>query len=96
MASRKTYTCFVCQKSGHDIHVFLDGKDEQGHTKYLNEDMTRHTHLGSGQQQQTQSPQASTTTVTAEPTSLKIINAKLDCIIALLEGQHQQHQQMKN
>lgn len=47
MASRKTYTCFVCQKAGHEVQVFLDGKDAEGHTKYLNEDMTRHTHLGS-------------------------------------------------
>jgi hypothetical protein len=88
MASRKTYTCFVCQKSGHGVQVFLDGKDAEGKTKYLNEDMTRHTHLGSSpqQQQQQQQPEASTIIVT-EPTSLKIINAKLDRIIGLLESQ---------
>jgi hypothetical protein len=90
MASRRTYTCFVCEKTGHQIQVFLDGKDEQGRTKYLNEDMTIHTHLGSSQpmqQQQTQEQpqQGSSTIVTTEPTSLKI-NAKLDRIIALLES----------
>jgi hypothetical protein len=93
MASRKTYTCFVCQKAGHDIQVFLDGKDEAGHTKYLNEDMTRHTHLGSSlqQEQQLQSQQSQgSTTVVTEPTAMKIINAKLDRIISLLESQKKQ------
>jgi hypothetical protein len=94
MASRKTYTCFVCQKAGHEILVFLDGKDEAGHTKYLNEDMTRHTHLGSRlslQEQQGQQQQAQgSTTVVTEPTAMKIINAKLDRIISLLEPQKNQ------
>lgn len=77
MASRKTYTCFVCQKAGHDVQVFLDGKDEVGHTKYLNEDMTRHTHLGSSQQQQQQPPQDN-------PGSKA--NPSERMIIAMLEG----------
>jgi hypothetical protein len=78
MASKQTYPCFACRKTGHEVMVFLDGKDEQGRTKYLNEDGTGHTHLGSSQQQQGSS------TIVTEPTSLKIINAKLDRIIALL------------
>jgi hypothetical protein len=78
--------------------VYLDGKDEQGRTKYLNEDGARHTHLGSSQTQQqptqtqqqpaaaaaVQAAQASTTIVT-EGTLLKLCNAKLDRVIALLE-----------
>lgn len=61
MASKQTYPCFACRKAGHEVQVFLDGKDEQGRTKYLNEDGTRHTHLGSSsQQQQQQQPQQHT------------------------------------
>ena len=88
MASRKTYPCFVCQKAGHDeVLVFLDGKDEQGRTKYLNEDGTRHTHLGSQQQtqQQQQLGNTTTTTVSAESTQLKVMAARLEYAISLLE-----------
>jgi hypothetical protein len=42
--SRKSYPCYACQRAGHEVQVFLDGKDEQGRTKYLNEDGTRHIH----------------------------------------------------
>lgn len=100
MASRKTYPCFACQKTGHDdVWVFLDGKDEQGRTKYLNEDGTIHTHLGSSQLQTQQQPttkpthqqlqqqgQGSMTAISvSEATQLKIVNAKLDRILSLLE-----------
>ncbi len=44
MASKQLYPCFACRKAGYEIPVYLDGKDEQGHTKYLNEDGTRHIH----------------------------------------------------
>lgn len=44
MASKQTYPCFACRKAGYEIPVYLDGKDEQGHTKYLNEDGTKHVH----------------------------------------------------
>ena len=47
MASKQSYPCFACRKAGHEVHVFLDGNDDQGHTKCLNEDGARHTHLGS-------------------------------------------------
>lgn len=52
--SRKTYSCFVCQKNGYDdIQVFLAGKDEQGKTVYLEPDgVTRHIHKQQEQQQQ--------------------------------------------
>lgn len=44
MASKQTYPCFACRKAGHEVPVYLDGKDEQGRTKYLNEDGTKHAH----------------------------------------------------
>jgi hypothetical protein len=43
-ASKQTYPCFACRKAGYEIPVYLDGKDEQGRTKYLNEDGTKHFH----------------------------------------------------
>ena len=40
MASPRTYECFVCKRNGIDNdQVYLDGKDGEGRTKYLNEDM---------------------------------------------------------
>jgi hypothetical protein len=44
MASKQTYPCFACRKAGYEIPVYLDGKDEQGRNKYLNEDGTKHIH----------------------------------------------------
>ena len=95
MASRKSYPCFACQKSGYDdVMILLDGKDEQGHTKYLNEDGTKHTHLGSSSQQpqtQQQQGQASTTIVTQTTKEDRILNllsdlnVKMNHIIKLLE-----------
>ena len=92
MASHKTYTCFVCQKAGHEVQVFLDGKDEQGHTKYLNEDMTKHIHLGSSSNTQTQpQQQASTTIVTQSTKEDRILNLlgdltiKMNHVIKMLE-----------
>lgn len=95
MASKQTYPCFQCRKSGFDnVMVYLDGRDSSGKTIYKNEDMTPHQHKQKQEQQQQQ--QASTTIMT-EPTSLKIINTKLDRIIALLESQsQQQHDQQNN
>jgi hypothetical protein len=54
MAGRQTYPCFACRKAGHEVQVFLDGKDGQGRTKYLNEDGTGHTHYYQQEQQQQQ------------------------------------------
>ena len=90
--SRKPYECFKCRDSGYpNTMVYLAGKDDTGRTIQLEEDGTKHIH------KQAKREEESTTVVTAEPTPImKIINAKLDRIIALLEGQHQQQQQMKN
>ena len=97
MASRNTYECYVCKKNNFPgVRVYLDGKTDDGITVYKNEDMTPHQHK---QQVKPQQQQVSTTVVT-EPTSLNIINAKLDRIITLLlrvatsEEQQQQQQQM--
>jgi hypothetical protein len=89
MASRRTYSCYVCQRNGLDIQVFLDGKDEYGKTKYLESDgVTKHFHKtskGNGEEEST----TTVVTTAAEPTPMmmKIINAKLDRIITLLESQ---------
>lgn len=81
MASHKPYECFRCRDNGFpNTMVFLAGKDDHDKTVYVEEDGTSHQHK---LKQQQQHQQASTTVVT-EPTSLKIINAKLDRIIALL------------
>ena len=89
MASKQTYPCFVCRKAGHEVQVFLDGKDELRRTKYLSEDGTKHTHLGSSSSStsshQQQQQIDNSTTVVSESTQLRIMNAKLDRIVALLE-----------
>lgn len=70
--------------------VYLAGKDEQGRAIRLEDDVTTpHVHKTKipSQQQQRQQSQGSRAVVTESPTtttSLKIINAKLDRIIALL------------
>ena len=60
--------------------VYLAGKDEQGKTVYIEENGTTHQHK-TKQQQQAQG----STTVVSESTQLKIVNAKLDRVIAFLE-----------
>ena len=83
MASRKSYECFKCRDFGFpNTMVYLAGKNESGKTVYIEEDGTGHLHKTKQQLPQTQ--QGSTTVVT-EPTATKILNAKLDRIIALLE-----------
>ena len=70
--------------------VYLAGKDEFGKTVYAEEDGTPHLHkTNTNKQGSSTLVTTSTTTPTIEPTSLKIINAKLDRIISLLESQHQ-------
>jgi hypothetical protein len=98
MASRKTYECFVCKRQGFDnIQVYLDGKDAEGKTKYLNEDMNVHTHQGSNAtttQSQPQPQAAASTTIvtqaqaTEEDRILNMLNGltiKLDRVLALLQ-----------
>jgi hypothetical protein len=90
MASRRTYPCFACQKTGNEVFVYLDGKDEQGRTKYLNEDGTRHIHVGSSQQllqqqqqqtqPQTQQGQAGSTTIVIQATQFDRMTAILNAL----------------
>jgi hypothetical protein len=89
--SRKPYECFRCRDNGFSgVQVYLAGKDEQGKTVYVEEDGTAHQHKAKQEQQlQSQQSQGSITVVT-EPTAMKIINAKLDRIISLLESQKKQ------
>jgi hypothetical protein len=90
MASRRTYTCFVCQKAGQDVQVFLDGKDEQGRTKYLNEDGTRHTHLESSNSTSQPSVGVSGERERVDPVMkmLNDLNIKMNHVIRMLEEQH--------
>jgi hypothetical protein len=81
MTSKQLYPCFACRKVGHEVQVFLDGKDEHGRTKYLNEDMTKHTHLGSSNNSSSNSSSSSAT--------MSTLNDKLDRIIALLYGKRE-------
>ena len=86
--SRKPYECFKCRDKGYsNTMVYLAGKDESGKTVYVEEDGTPHLHKTNKQGSST--VVTNTTTPTMEPTLLKIINAKLDRIISLLESQIQ-------
>jgi hypothetical protein len=99
MTSKQTYPCFTCRKAGIEVQVFLDGKDEQGNTKRLNLDGTRHYHQQPSStaqevvhQGQTQ-PAATSTTIVTQSTKddrilalLNDLNIKLNHVIKLLEG----------
>lgn len=93
MASKQTYPCFACRRTGHAVMVFLDGKDDEGRTKYLNEDGTRHFHQGSSSSQTQQTtqpqPQSQSQSQQQQPKDeitpiLKMINSKLDRLISAL------------
>ena len=85
MASRKTYECFVCKRQGFDnVQVYLDGKDAEGKTKYLNEDMTVHIHQGSSATTQATQPQAQAAASTITVTQAQV--TKEDRMIAMLNG----------
>ncbi len=89
MASRNTYECYVCKKNGFpETRVYLNGKTDDGKTIYKNVDMSPHVHKPQSMQRQQQSTQQAggggSTTVVLESTQLKILNAKLDRIVALL------------
>ena len=74
------------------MQVYLDGKTAEGKTIYKNPDMSEHIHKlkGQDQQQQTQTqPVQSSTTIVTENTAHKIINARLDRVIELLETNNQ-------
>jgi hypothetical protein len=81
MASPRTYECLVCKRNGiDDVLVYLNGKDTEGRTRYLNEDMSTHTHQGTS----TSTQQLMTT---KQPSNeqivplLRIINTKLDRLL---------------
>jgi hypothetical protein len=94
MASPRTYECFVCKRNEIDgVQVYLDGRDVEGHTKYLNEDMTTHYHQGtSAKAATTQQPLASKPVSKEEILPLlRIINAKLDRLLSETGGNVIQH-----
>lgn len=95
MASRKTYPCFACEKAGHDnVQVYLDGKDDQGRTKYLNEDGTRHTHQDSSA---TTTQQTQPTEQEQQPSLAQIVQilqgleSKIDRLTKLIYAQSNRH-----
>lgn len=86
MASRKPYECFRCRDNGFPITmVYLAGKDDQGKTIYIEDDGTAHRHKTKEQAQQSQQQHQEGTTVFSEPTQLKVIVARLEYAITLLE-----------
>jgi hypothetical protein len=93
MASRKPYECFRCRDNGFpNTMVYLAGKDEQGKTIQLEEDGTAHRHKSKEKGQPKQQPaqqqstgSAAAATIMTENIAMKIINAKLDRIINILE-----------
>lgn len=106
MASRKTYECFVCQKMGFDVQVFLDGKDEKGHTKYLESDgVTKHVHKGQQPEEQYEDkigvhlPTGSTQESQQQPSLAQILQilqgleSKIDHLTKLFYAQSQSQQQ---
>lgn len=83
MASKQTYECYVCKRNGFaDTRVYLDGKTEDGRTIYKNEDMSPHQHK---RQQQHGSDDAGNITELSETTQLKVLGARLEYAISLLE-----------
>jgi hypothetical protein len=81
VASPRTYECFVCKRNGIDgIQVYLDGKDAEGRTRYLNENRSMHIHQHAGTVgvQPMIAQQGSEEQVVS---LLKMINAKLDLLI---------------
>ena len=94
MASHKPYECFKCRDNGFpNTMVYLAGKDEQGKTVYIEEDGTAHQHKQKQQQGQAQQPQPQPQSRSYADTNtnpmplLRILDAKMDRVIALLEKQ---------
>lgn len=84
MASKQTYPCFACRKAGHEVSVFLDGKDEQNRTKYLNEDGTKHVHK-TKEEQQKQQHHETLPSIEQIHNLLASIDGKLDRLLNLAE-----------
>jgi hypothetical protein len=92
MASKQTYECYVCKRNGFpNVRVYLDGKTEDGRTIYKNEDMSPHAHKLKQQAQFHQEQQVSNADLTE---LLKVLNEKMDRIIALLDSQNQSKKEM--
>jgi hypothetical protein len=85
--SAVTYECYVCKRNNFiGVRVLLDGRTEDGKTIYKNPDMTPHVHKQ--HTQETRQIISGSTTVVSESTMLKVISAKLDRVITLLEELH--------
>ena len=83
MASKQTFECFVCKRNGFpETRVYLDGKTEDGKTIYKNEDMSPHQHK---RQQQHGGDGGGNSTKLSETTQLKVLGARLEYAISLLE-----------
>jgi hypothetical protein len=89
MASQRTYECFACKRLGFSgVLVYLDGKDDEGRTKYLNKDMTSHIHQGIPiSTQQPPSQQISKEEIIP---LLRIIDAKLDRLLTDVSGNNEE------
>jgi hypothetical protein len=85
MASKQLYPCFACRKAGYEIPVYLDGKDEQGRTKYLNEDGTKHVHKTRATASDSRSDRSSDEAEDSVKNLLVTINEKLDRLLNLAE-----------
>lgn len=66
------------------VLVYLDGKDSEGNTKYLNTDMTFHTHQSKAATDHRQGEQQQTKDEIIP--LLRIINAKLDRLLTTVSG----------
>lgn len=85
MASKQTYPCFACRKAGHEIPVYLDGKDSEGRTKYLNEDGSKHVHKTKATFAGNDAQKSSNSESKDYGALLAAINEKLDRLLNLAE-----------
>jgi hypothetical protein len=96
MASPRTYECFVCKRNGIDgVQLYLNGKDAEGRTKYLNEEMTIHFHQGSGAAPSPTQLPANSKQVSKEEIVplLRIINTKLDRLLSKTGSGEKHHEE---
>jgi hypothetical protein len=98
MASKQTWECFVCKNNGFPgTMVYLAGKDDQGRAIRLEPDgTTPHTHktkVPSQQQQSQQTQQLQQPEQIELLLQIKLLNQKMDKVIALLTGEHTQHKE---
>jgi hypothetical protein len=85
MASRWKYECYACKRLGMaGVLVYLDGKDSEGNNKYLNTDMTFHTHQNKAATDLQQAEQEQTNGEIMP--LLRDINAKLDRLLTRFPG----------